>query len=149
MTLKERINDDIKVAMRSGDAIKRDVLRMASSALQYAEIEKGNPLNPDEELVSIRRQARQRKESIEAFRSGGREESARQEEVELAILEEYLPHQKDREEIIEIVSESILVVKALGVSDKGKVIANVMSQYKAEVDGSLVNEVVMELLNKI
>ena len=149
MTLKERMNDDLKVAMRSGNALKRDVIRMANNALKYAEIEKGNPLNDEEELVAIRRQARQRKESIEAFRNGGREESAQQEERELAILEEYLPLQKDRDEIIAIVSESIISVNAQGISDKGKVIGNVMSQHKGTVDGSLVNEVVQDLLSKL
>ena len=149
MSLKERMNEEIKTAMRSGDSLKRDVLRMANNALKYAEIEKGSSLSDEEELIAIRRQVRQRKESIEAFRSGGREESAQQEESELAILEEYLPQQKDREEVITIVTESIKSVNALGISDKGKVIGNVMSQYKGSVDGALVNEVVQELLSNL
>ena len=143
------MNEEIKTAMRSGDSLKRDVLRMANNALKYAEIEKGSSLSEEEELIAIRMKIRQRKESIESFRSGGREESAQQEESELAILEEYLPQQKDREEVIAIVTESIKSVNALGISDKGKVIGNVMSQYKGSVDGALVNEVVQELLSNL
>ena len=102
MDLSEQLNQDIKSSMRCGDTLRRDVLRLLVSALHYEEIEKGRPLNPTETAQLLQRQSRQRKDSIQEFEKGGRQDLVDREASELVIVEEYLPPQKSREEIIEI-----------------------------------------------
>lgn len=146
MSLKERLAEDVKSAMRSRDNLRRDVLRLAQNALKYAEIEKGGPLEGPEEVEALRRQAKQRRESIEAFEQGGRQERADLETAELAILEEYLPAQKSREEVEALAREAIEAVGAQGPAEKGKVMGRLMPQLRGQADGTLVNTVVTDLL---
>ena len=91
MSLQQRIQKDIAVAMRGGDALRRDVLRMATSAAYNLEKRNGRPLTEDEVLGVLSREVKTRRESVEAFRGGGREDLATKEEAEIAILNEYLP----------------------------------------------------------
>lgn len=103
MSLTERINEDMKAAMRSGDNRRRDVIRYLRAALTNASIEKRGDLDDAEVENIIRTQVKQRRDSIEMFRSGGRDELAEEEEAQIAILLEYLPQQLSHEELVELV----------------------------------------------
>lgn len=147
MHLSEQLNQDIKSAMRSGDNLRRDVLRLLVSALHYEEIEKGRPLNATETAQFLQRQTRQRKDSIQEFEKGGRQDLVDREASELEIVGEYLPPQKSREEILEI---ALQVIEELGPSnsgDKGKVMGALMPRLLGTADGGLVNSVVTEILS--
>ena len=99
MTLKERLQTDTTAAMRSGDALRRDVLRMASNAIYLVEKRQGKPLSDDEELQVLSREVKTRRESVEAFRGAGREDLATKEESEIAVLAGFLPQALDEDEL--------------------------------------------------
>ena len=146
MNLKEQLAEDMKAAMRSGDTLRRDTVRMARNAIEYAEKAKGHPLNHSEELVALQQQAKQRKDSIEAYHAVGRAGAEAQEAAELAIIEQYLPSQMNREEIEAVARDIIEKVGATGPGDKGKVMGPLMQQIKGQADGGLINATVTELL---
>ena len=147
MDLSEQLNQDIKSSMRSGDTLRRDVLRLLVSALHYEEIEKGRPLNPTETAQLLQRQSRQRKDSIQEFEKGGRQDLVDREASELVIVEEYLPPQKSREEIIEIAMQVIQELGPISSGDKGRVMGALMPRLLGAADGGLVNSVVTEILS--
>ena len=99
MTLQDQLTEDMRQAMRSGDTVRRDVVRLARNAISYAEKAKGGPLDAAEAITALQQQARQRRDSIEAFRAVGRNDREAQESAELAILEEYLPQLMGRDEV--------------------------------------------------
>ena len=107
MSLRERIQDDTTAAMRSGDVLRRDVLRMASSAAYNLEKEQQRELSEDQLIGVLTREVKQRRESVEAYRSGGREDLASREEAEIAILQEYLPEPLTDEQLDALVGEGI------------------------------------------
>lgn len=146
MNLKEQLAEDMKAAMRSGDTLRRDTVRMARNAIEYAEKAKGQPLNYSEELVALQQQAKQRKDSIEAYHAVGRAGAEAQEAAELAIIEQYLPSQMSRDEIEVVARDIIEKVGATGPGDKGKVMGPLMQQIKGQADGGLINATVTELL---
>src|SRR3954465_6906022 len=118
MTLFERVDTDLKEAMRARDAVRLGVLRMLKSALKYGAIEKSgadSELNDADAVQVIRKQAKQRQDSIESFEKGGRPELAEKEKAELAILNSYLPQQLGADELSKIVRETIA---ELGVTSK-------------------------------
>lgn len=146
MNLKEQLAEDMKAAMRSGDTLRRDTVRMARNAIEYAEKAKGHPLDHSEELVALQQQAKQRKDSIEAYHAVGRSSAEAQEAAELAIIEQYLPSQMSRDEIEAVARDIIEKVGATGPADKGKVMGPLMQQIKGQADGGLINAAVTELL---
>lgn len=145
-TLEQRINQDYMEAMRAGDALRKETLRFLRSAIKSAQIDKRAPLTEEEIWEIIQRQVKQRRESIEQFRRGNREDLAVKEEAELAIIESYLPAQLSRQEIAALARQVIAEVGAAGPRDMGKVMGKLMPQVKGRADGRLVNEVVRELL---
>ena len=146
MTLQDRLAEDLRAAMRSGDTLRRDVVRMARNALSYAEKAKGAPLDDTEAIAALQQQARQRRDSIEAYRAAGRKDREDLEMAELAILQEYLPTQMGREEVEAAARAIIAELGASGPGDKGKVMGRLMGQLKGKADGGLVNATVSELL---
>lgn len=146
MTLQDRLAQDLRDAMRSGDALRRDVVRMARNAISYAEKAKGGPLDDAEALVALQQQARQRRDSIEAYRAAGREDRTAQEAAELAVLEEYLPQLMGPEEVETAAKAVIEQLGASGPGDKGKVMGILMAELKGKADGGLVNATVTQLL---
>ncbi len=145
-SLKEKITEDLKEAMRRGDTQKRSALRLLLSAIHNAEIAKRSQLENGDILTIIAKEVRQRKESIEAFKAGNREDLVKQEEAELAALEIYLPPQMSREEIAEAARKVIQEVGARGPADKGKVMPRLINELKGRADGREINAVVTELL---
>jgi uncharacterized protein len=146
VTLIARLEDELKQAMVSRDADRRDALRLILSALRAAEKELQRPLHEDEELQVLQRERKRRAEAIEAFRSGGREEQAEEEEHELAVLEEFMPEPLSEEELEEIVDDAIAEVGATSMRDFGRVMADVMPQVSGRADGSAVSQLVREKL---
>jgi len=142
----DTIEDEIKEAMRSRDAERRDALRLIVNALKNSEKELQRPLSEDEELQVLQRERKKRVEAAEAFRSGGREEQAEAEERELAVLEEFMPEPLDEDEIEDIVDDAIAEVGATSMADLGRVMADVMPQIAGRADGSVVSQIVREKL---
>ena len=144
--LKQKLTDDLKQAIRGRDKLKSSVIRLIMAAIKNAEIAKQASLDEADILGIITKEARQRKESIEAFRQGDRQDLVAQEEAELAILKEYLPRQISRDEIIAYARKVIDQVGAQGPRDKGKVMTQLIPQLKGKADGREINAVVTELL---
>jgi hypothetical protein len=146
--LQEKLQEDLKTALRKGDKHRLFAIRAVLSAANYAEIDKGKPLEEPDVLGVIAKEAKQRRESIEAFRKGNRQDLVDKEEGELSVLMEYLPKQMDREEIVALAKQVISEVGAKGPGDKGKVMGKLMSQVKGKAEGQLVNTIVTELLQE-
>lgn len=155
MGLKEQLSADLKDAMRAGDAVRRDVLRSLLTAINNAEIARVNvkvedasrqALAENDVLDVLQKQAKQRRESIEEYRKGGRADLVAREDAELAIISGYLPQQLSRDEVIAAVREVIAETGAAGPGDKAKVMPAAIGRLKGRADGRLINEVVTELL---
>ena len=144
--LKERLGNDLKQALKARDKIVGSVLRLVLAAVKNAEIAKRSAIEDDDILGIIAKEARQRQESIEAFKQGNRPDLVAKEEAELGILNEYLPQQLTRDEIIAEARRIIEEVGAQGPSDKGKVMPKIIAELKGKADGRAINEVVTELL---
>lgn len=145
--LREKLNSDLKQAMRRGDEVRRSVIRLILAAVQNAEIARHAALEDNDILGVIAKEARQRQESIQAFRQGNRRDLVAQEETEMAVLQEYLPRQVTRDEIVVEARRVIEEVAAQGPGDKGKVMPKLIAQLKGKADGREINEVVTELLS--
>jgi len=146
MSLIARLEDELAAAMKARDAARRDALRLILSSLRAAEKELQRPLHDDEELQVLQRERKRRLESIEAFRSGGREEQAAVEEAELAVLEQFMPEPLSEDELERIVDDAIAEVGATSIRDLGRVMADVMPQVAGRADGSSVSQLVREKL---
>jgi len=144
--LKQKLNDDLKQAMRAGDKARTSVIRLVLAAVKNAEIARQADLDDGDILGIIAKEVRHRGESIEAFRQGNRQDLVAQEEAESAILQEYLPQQMTREEIIAEARRVIEEIGAQGLADKGKVMPRLIAQLKGRADGREINAVVTELL---
>ena len=144
--IKQKLMDDLKQALRDREKVKVSVIRLVMAAIKNAEIARQTTLADTDVLGVIAKEARQRRESIEAFRQGNRQDLVSQEEAELAVLETYLPQQMSREQIIAEARRVIEEVGAQGLGDKGKVMPKLMAQLKGRADGREINAVVTELL---
>lgn len=142
----ERIETDLKEAMRQRDAVRRSTLRLTLTALRAAEKELDRPLKVEEELQVLQRERKRRLESVRAFREAGREEQAASEEEELRVLEELLPEPLSEAELERIVENAIAETGATSLRDFGRVMADVMPQVAGRADGSSVSQLVRELL---
>jgi len=145
--LMQKLADDLKQTLRDGDKLRRSVIRLVMAAIKNAEIARQTTLDDADILGVITKEARQRRESIDAFKQGNRPDLVAQEEAELAILNEYLPQQISREEIIQAARQIIDEVGAQGIRDKGKVMPQLIAQLKGKADGREINAVVSELLS--
>lgn len=142
----ERIETDLKEAMRRRDPVRRSTLRLTLTALRAAEKELDRPLKVEEELQVLQRERKRRLESVRAFREAGREEQAASEEEELRVLEELLPEPLSEAELERIVENAIAETGATSLRDLGRVMADVMPQVAGRADGSSVSQLVRELL---
>jgi uncharacterized protein len=146
VSLQDRVQSDIAVAMRGGDGLRRDVLRMVSSAAYNVEKKQGKPLTDDEFVAVLSREVKTRRESVEAFRAGGREDLAAKEEAEIAILGEYLPQALSEDEIAALVREGIAATGASSARDMGKVMGWLAPKTRGRADGKRVSEFVIQAL---
>jgi len=146
VSLIERIQEELKEAMRERDSQRRDALRLILSSLQSAEKELQRPLTEQEELQVLQRERKRRVEAEEAFRSAGREEQADAEDFELEVLEEFMPEPLGEEELEEIIDAAIAENGATSLRDLGRVMADVMPQVAGRADGAEVSQLVREKL---
>jgi hypothetical protein len=146
MTLKSRLESDLKTAMRSGDTLRRSVIRLLRSEVHNQEIAAQTELDDQGVIGVLSRQAQQRRDSIEAFKSGNRQDLADNESGELEIILEYLPAQLTREEIEELVRKVIADTGADGPREIGKVMGALMPQVAGKAEGREVSSIVRQLL---
>ena len=149
MTLAERVDSDLKEAMRAKEAGKLNVLRMLKSAMKNAAIEKGGAtatLDDAEATQVIRKQVKQRQDSIESFEKGGRPELADKEKDELAILSTYLPQAMSGEELAQAVRETIAEVGATSRAQMGVVMKSLQSKVAGRADGKTLSQEVQKQL---
>jgi len=155
VTLKDKLQDDLKAAMRAGEGRRRDTLRLLLTAISNAEIARVNvkdesssrqDLADADVLDVVQKQAKQRRDSIEEYGNAGREDLAQLEREEMEILATYLPRQLDRDEITAEVRAVIAETGASGPGDKNKVMPAAIARLKGRAEGRAINEVVTELL---
>ncbi|HSL88670.1 MAG TPA: GatB/YqeY domain-containing protein [Ignavibacteriaceae bacterium] len=148
MNLKDKINIDLKDAMKSGDKIRLQTIRsIRALILEFEKSGTGKQLTPEEEVTMLTTAAKKRKESIEQFRNAGREELAKQEEAELEIIMSYLPKQLSE---VEILSEVKRLAAEIGVSSKdgfAKLMPAVMKELKGKADGKTIRSIVENFLS--
>lgn len=147
MSLVQTITDDMKTAMKTRDKDTLSVIRMLKAALMNEKVKVNHELSDEEAQTVIAREYKQRKESVEEFKKGNRDDLVKATEAELKIVEKYMPQQLTKEEIEKIVADTITSVGATGTSDFGKVMGAVMPKVKGKADGKLVNQAVKSQLS--
>ena len=149
MDLSEKINTDLKVAMKSGDSIKLNTIRsIRTKIIELSKRGTGSNITQEDELKILLSEAKKRKEAIEMYQKAGRTDLLDQEQRELEIINEYLPKQMSKEEAGDIVKKIISEVGALSAKDLGKVMPVVMKELKGKIDGKVVQELVKEQLGE-
>ena len=143
----DTIRGEMLAATKSGDRPRRDTLRLLIAALENGRIEAGHELSQDEALKVLQKEAKQRRESIEEYRKGNRDDLVAAEQQELDIIEAYLPAQLDDAEVRRLVEETIGEVGAAGLDDLGKVMGPLMQKLDGRADGRAANTIVRELLS--
>jgi uncharacterized protein YqeY len=146
MGLRDKIDADTKDALKSGAKDKVSTLRMLNAAMKNKQIDKRRPLTEDEVIETVRSLIKQRKDSIEQFAKGGRQDLVDKETAEVAVLETYLPQQLAREELEVMVRAAISQTSAQGARDMGKVMKALIPMVGGRADGKLVSELVKNAL---
>lgn len=146
MSLRQRLEADMKEAMRARDAERRDALRYVLSVVKNAEIDKRRELTVDEELRLLRTQVKQRQDAIEQFRDGGRDDLAGREESQMALIETYLPQQMSDDELVSFVRQGVEETGAEGPKDMGKVMGLLNKRAEGRVDGRRLSAAVRDAL---
>lgn len=147
--LKREIDRDLKEALKRRDSLRLNVLRMLKSDIRYKEIERRSELSDDEVISVLSSSIKKRKDSIQQFEKGEREDLASREKAELAVISKYLPEQLTEEELSDIISQAIEEVNANGPSSLGMVMKDVMPKIKGRADGKKVNQMVSSQLQKM
>lgn len=145
-SLKERLTEDMKSAMKSKEKERLSVIRMTRAAIKNVEIDKRKDLDDQEVLQVLSKEVKQRRDSIQEYEKAGKEDTVKQLEREIAILQEYLPEQLSQEELEEITDEIIAEVGASTMADMGKVMGAIMPKIRGRADGSQINKIVKERL---
>ncbi|MGO1589138.1 GatB/YqeY domain-containing protein [Alkalibacterium gilvum] len=148
MSKLDLLNQDMKTAMKRKEKETLSTVRMLKSALQTEQINKGEELTEEEELTILAREKKQRMESLNEFKSAGRDDLVLKLEKELSIVNNYLPEQLSEDDVRSIVQETIAKTQASSMQDMGKVMGALMPKVKGKADGSLVSSIVKEELNK-
>src|SRR5262245_33397184 len=148
MTLQDKIQSELSEAMRSKDQLRLSVLRMMKSAVKNKEVDKMKPLDEAEVIAVLNTLIKQRKDSVDQFRKGGREELAQKEEAEIKIIQEYLPAAASDDEVRGAIQEAIQETGAASMKDMGKVMKATMMRLAGKTaDGSRVSQLVKEKLS--
>lgn len=149
MNLKERINDDMKAAMRAGEAAKRDAIRLLNAAIKQQEIDEHVTLDDAGVVAVIDKMLKQRRDSISQYEAAGRQELANAEKFEAEVLSQYLPARMSAEEIAAVVQATVAEVGASGTSDMGKVMAALKSKLAGKADMGEVSRQVKAVLSAV
>ena len=149
MTMRDKLEDDIRQSMRDRNQARLDALRFLKSAVQAAEKTGGESLDDARMLDVVAKQVNDRRESIRMFQEGNRTDLVSKESAELQVLEEYLPPQMSREELESLIQELVSQVGATSIRDKGKLMGRLMPQVKGKADGAIVNELATQILESL
>lgn len=147
-SLKERLQDDLKAAMRSKDVERRDTVRLLISEVKKKEIDLKHELHVSEEIQLLQSQAKQRRDSIEQFRAGGREDLAAKEAGQLEIIESYLPQQMTEDELNDFIEEGIAQSGASDPRDMGKLMGLLSKSAAGRVEGRRLSDAVRTRLSQ-
>lgn len=146
MSLRDRLNEEMKGAMKARDELRLSAIRLIRSSVKNREIERKRELNDEEIVEVISSLAKQRRESIKLFGEAGRNDLVEKEEKELAMLVDFLPQQLSREEVEALVVQAINACGAQGAKDMGKVMKDIMPHVTGRADGAMVSAIVREKL---
>jgi uncharacterized protein YqeY len=146
MSLSDRLNEDMKQAMRGQEKFRLSVIRMVRSSIKNVEIDLRRSLEDNEVLDILNRELKQRKDSLQDFEKAGRDDLVEALKVEIEIIAEYMPTQLTEDEITVIVKQTIQETGASTKADMGKVMGALMPKVKGRSDGKLVNQIVQQLL---
>ena len=149
MTMREKLEDDIRQSMRDRNQVRLDALRFLKSAVQAAEKTGGESLDDARMVDVVAKQVNDRRESIRMFQEGNRTDLVSKESAELQVLEEYLPPQMSREDLESLIQELVSQVGATSIRDKGKLMGRLMPQVKGKADGAIVNELATQILESL
>lgn len=149
MNISERLNDDMKQAMRDKDKFKLSVIRMLRSAIKNIEINERRIPEQDEMLELLSREVKQRNDSLQEFEKAGRDDLVESAKAEIEIIQQYLPQQLTVEELNVIVKQTIQEVGATSKADMGKVMGGLMPKVKGRADGRQVNQIVQQQLETL
>ncbi len=145
LSLSDRLNDDMKQAMRSQEKFKLSVIRMVRSSIKNMEIDLKRTLNDQEVLDVLQREMKLRKDALDEFEKAKRDDLTENLRVEIRILSAYLPEQLDEEQLKSIIQATIIEVGATSKAEMGKLMAALMPKVKGRADGSIVNQLVQQL----
>lgn len=146
MTIVDRLNEDLKQAMKEKEKDKLSVIRMVKSSLKYEEINLGRTLSEEDVLAVMSRELKQRRDSLREFEKAGRQDLIDGIQKEISILQKYLPEQMGEDEIRKLVEEAIASTGATSRKEMGKVMSYLMPKVKGRADGGLVNQIVQQYL---
>lgn len=146
MSLKQRLTDELKDAMKNKDQLRKNVITMIRADIKQIEVDKRVDLTDEDIIEIISKQAKQRRDSIEEFEKGGRQDLVEQAKQEVDVLMDYLPEQLSEEEIETILKEVIAETGANSMKDMGKIMAAAMPKLKGRADGKIVNQIVRKIL---
>ena len=147
MGLEEKLLQDMNLAMKSGDKVALETIRMVRAQLKNASIAKGEDLSEEDVIEVLSKEAKKRKESLELYKQGGREDLVEKEEKELSVIASYLPEALSQEELEEIVDKAVEETGARSLMEMGKVMGVVMPQVKGRAEGKVVQELVKKKLS--
>jgi uncharacterized protein YqeY len=146
MSLKDRISEDMKQAMRAKEATRLGAIRMLLAAIQRREVDERITLDDAQVLVVIEKQIRASRDAVEQFRKGGRDDLVKKEEADIAVWQAYLPAQASEEEIEKLIAETIAATGAGSIKDMGKVVGGLKPKLQGRADMGKVSARVKELL---
>lgn len=146
MTLKQKLQEDLKTSMKNKDTLRKSVITLIRSSIKQVEVDKRIELNDDDVTDIISKQLKQRNDSLEQFLDAGREDLVEETRSEIEVLKEYLPQQLSEEELNEIVKQTISEVGATSMKDMGKIMSVIKPKTKGRADGKLINKLVKENL---
>jgi hypothetical protein len=147
MTLKEQLTDELKIAMRAGDVARRDTIRLLQAAIKQEEIDRQVTLDDAGVLAVLQKQAKQRRESIADYEKAGRTDLIAEEQMQLTIIETFLPQMMSQAEVEQLARQAIAELGVTDAKGMGQVMAKLMPQVKGKADGRMVNEVVRRLIS--
>lgn len=149
MSVEKQLMEDMKLAMKSGNKIERDTIRMLRAQIKLASIDKKDELNEAELAQVLQKEAKKRKEAIEMYQQGNREDLVKKEESELEIISTYLPEQLSDKDLDKIITEAIESLQVTSEKDMGRVMGAIMPNVKGKTDGKVVQQKVKEHLAKL
>jgi len=149
MAVREKLDEDMKDALRAGDKLRLSAIRLLRSQLKNEAIQRQRELTEDEELSVLSSAVKMRKEAIEKFKEGNRQDLVEQEQAELAVVRSYLPEPLSEEQISRLIDAVVSQTGATGVSDLGSVMREIMPQVRGRADGGFVNKLVREKLQNL